>query len=74
MIIDGHAHVYDDNRAEKIVPSFTQLHHMEPAPPGESAGKDLRTEKDGKSPGFGSSGTGARAFEPGPRFGRYQFS
>ena len=61
MIIDGHAHVYDDNRAEKIVSSFTQLHHMEPAPPGESTGKDLRIRK-------------ARAFEPGPRFGRYQFS
>ena len=30
MIIDGHAHVYAEKSAAKIVSSFTELHHMEP--------------------------------------------
>ena len=30
MIIDGHAHIYAEKSAEKIITSFTQLHHMEP--------------------------------------------
>ncbi len=30
MIIDGHAHVYAEKSAEKIIASFTELHHMEP--------------------------------------------
>lgn len=30
MIIDGHAHVYAEQSAGKIVSSFTELHHMEP--------------------------------------------
>jgi len=30
MIIDGHAHVYAEKNAAKIVSSFTELHHMEP--------------------------------------------
>lgn len=32
MIIDGHAHVYPEKNAAKIVSSFTQRHHMEPTP------------------------------------------
>lgn len=28
MIIDGHAHVYAEKKAAKIVFSFTELHHM----------------------------------------------
>ena len=30
MIIDGHAHVYNEKNAEKIVSAFTELHRMEP--------------------------------------------
>lgn len=30
MIIDGHAHIYPENNADKIVRSFTDLHNMEP--------------------------------------------
>ena len=30
MIIDGHAHVYAEKNAARIVSSFTELHHMEP--------------------------------------------
>ena len=30
MIIDGHAHVYADRNALRIVSAFTELHHMEP--------------------------------------------
>ena len=30
MIIDGHAHVYTEESAAKIISSFTELHHMEP--------------------------------------------
>ncbi|MBR0086596.1 MAG: amidohydrolase family protein [Lachnospiraceae bacterium] len=32
MIIDGHAHVYAEKNAERIISSFTDLHHMEPTP------------------------------------------
>ena len=28
MIIDGHAHVYTENNAAKIISSFTELHHI----------------------------------------------
>ena len=30
MIIDGHAHVYEEKSATRIISSFTKLHHMEP--------------------------------------------
>lgn len=30
VIIDGHAHVYADKNASRIVSAFTELHHMEP--------------------------------------------
>ncbi len=30
VIIDGHAHVYADKNALRIVSAFTELHHMEP--------------------------------------------
>ena len=31
-IIDGHAHTYMDDLAERIITSFTALHMMEPSP------------------------------------------
>ena len=31
MIIDGHAHIYAEGSAEKIISSFTKFHHMEPS-------------------------------------------
>ena len=30
MVIDGHAHVYAEKNADRIVSAFTELHHMEP--------------------------------------------
>ena len=30
MIIDGYAHIYPEDSAEKIITSFTVLHQMEP--------------------------------------------
>lgn len=42
MIIDGHAHIYAEKSAKKIITSFTQLHHMEPtASVGAGTAADL---------------------------------
>ena len=42
MIIDGHAHIYAEKIAKKIITSFTQLHHMEPtASVGAGTAADL---------------------------------
>ncbi len=42
MMIDGHAHIYPENSAEKIIASFTELHHMEPtASVGAGTAADL---------------------------------
>lgn len=42
MIIDGHAHIYPENNAEKIMAAFTQFHRMEPtASFGKGTAADL---------------------------------
>ncbi len=42
MIIDGHAHIYPEDSAEKIITSFTVLHQMEPTESvGHGTVKDL---------------------------------
>ena len=42
MIIDGHAHIYNDSIARKVIDSFTQYHKMEPtASVGEGTVSDI---------------------------------
>ena len=61
MIIDGHAHIYPENNADKIVRSFTDLHNMEPT---ASVGKGTIGDLYAKMQAAGTNYTVLANFAP----------